>query len=152
MGPQTPKRTPEEIDQHKQMLSWEITEDDQLDQTHEQFAMGKLNALIAGDTKSIGPEQALALLTIRKEYLRRELTIQLIMHKTYKLEEECDELQVENDELADSMVIQIQFNQSLKKEYEQYKQDLASRDTSYKKPSSSSTKKDTKAPKEDPFT
>jgi hypothetical protein len=73
----------------------------------------QLDALVAGSRKSVGPEQGEALLEIRKEYFRRELTIALAMKTIDQLEQEYEGLQVENDELTDSIVLQIGYNKEL---------------------------------------
>jgi len=41
--------------------------------------MAKIEDLISGTTRSIGPEQAQAILGVRYEFLRREITIKMMI-------------------------------------------------------------------------
>ena len=97
-------------------MNQKVDEDDQLERQDERKYMQKLEDLIAGTTKSIGPDQADAILAIRKEFLRRELTIKLMMRGIQKIEGDVEHLQKENQELADTVQMQIEYNKSLHQE------------------------------------
>jgi len=52
--------------------------------------MERIEALISAETNSVGPLEGISLLAVRKEYLRRELTIKLIMRGMEKMEKDFD--------------------------------------------------------------
>ena len=101
------------IERDRRMLDDKINEQDELEKEDEEVFMEFYNRLISGITKSVGPDQSASLLAIRKEFMRRETTISMAMKSINNLEEEYDELQVENDELTDSIVLQIGYNKNL---------------------------------------
>lgn len=111
--PATPKRSLELVEAHRKRLDEAVDEEDQIDPEMEEQYLAELEALVAGSRRSVGPDQGEALLAIRREYLRRELTIAVAMQTIEQLEEEQEVLQTENDELADSIVLQIAYNKEL---------------------------------------
>jgi hypothetical protein len=102
----------------------DISEEDQLSPELEIKHVGNLEALVAGDVKSVGPEQAESLIAIRKEFLRREQTILMTNKSTRALEGEYDALQVECDELTDSIVLQIKYNKQLNTQFDALKHEI----------------------------
>ena len=93
--PATPKRSEEDIDRHVKKFEAEINEEVQLTRANEKIYMGKFEDLISGKTKSIGPDQADALLGIRYEFLRRELTIKMIIGEMKKVQRDMFAMKTE---------------------------------------------------------
>lgn len=123
--PATPKRSLELLEEHRKRLDHAVGEEDQIDPEMEEKYLSEYEALVAGSRRSVGPDQGEALLAIRKEYFRRELTIAAAVKTIEELEQELEELQIENDELADSIVLQVAYNKELNGYVEEMKHEVS---------------------------
>ena len=100
-----------------------INEDVQLTRANEKVYMQKFEDLLAGDTKSIGPDQAEALLGVRYEFYRREITIKMLIKEMKNVQEEMDRMATENFEMADTVSKQIEYNKLLFVENDELKRE-----------------------------
>lgn len=110
------KRTDKEIKEHAQMLNYECEETDQLPYNEERRYMEQVEHLVQNKVNEIGEEQALALIGIRQEFYRRDLTIRGLLEDLDECEGSIQKLKRECEELTDTVIGQHKYNQSLLKE------------------------------------
>jgi len=97
--PSTPKRSNQDVERHVKALAAEINEDHQLTRANERLYMQHFADLLSGTVRSIGPAQADALLGIRYEFLRREVTIKMMIKEMHGTQAELESVHLANEEL-----------------------------------------------------
>lgn len=66
--------------------------------------------MVSGKGPKIGEEEAIALIGIRKELLRREITINMLISQIVKLEQDNKKLNKECEELTDDVILYFDLN------------------------------------------
>ena len=98
------KRTEEEIKEHALMLNYECEETAQLSYVDERIYMAQVENLVQNKVNDIGDEQALALIGIRQEFYRRDLTIRGLLEDLHECEGSIMKLKQECEELTDTVI------------------------------------------------
>ena len=86
-------------------MSEEVNEEDTLSHNLEEKFMSVLESLVSGKIKNIGQAESEALIALRKEFIRRNLTIQGLIKEADFLDKNCvkyfNETQVLSKTVAD---------------------------------------------------
>lgn len=98
----------------KNELGEEILEEDYLSSEQEEKFLKCLEELVSGKTKSIGVDQTEALIGLRKEFLRRNLTISGLSKELTYQDKEINSLENDYEFLSEKVIIQYEYNSSLR--------------------------------------
>ena len=96
-------------------LDSDIKEDDVLEREQERIFMDILESLISGKISSVGQNETKALLSLRKEYYRRDMEIKSSNKILQNFDRVNIKLNLEIERLEDSLIQQYEYNQSLLK-------------------------------------
>lgn len=108
MSAQTAAKTARKLDE-------EIDENDFLDEEQEAGYMQTLVDVVQGKIQAINEEERTALVAIRKEYLRRNLSIEKLFKDVDKLDKYVDVLEGENNDLTDYAIKKVEVANSLQR-------------------------------------
>ena len=98
------------------MLDEEADEMDQLAYNEERRYMNEIEKLVQNKVNDIGEPQALALINIRKEFYRRDVTIRSLLDDLHESEDDRKKLNEECENLTNTAIGLFKYKESLKKE------------------------------------
>lgn len=101
-----------------------INEKDVLDKDQETHYLKVVEALVSGKTKQVGTEETKALVAIKREYQRRQMTIAAVFKENAWLDKQLVQIDGENDVLTQTIIDQYEYNQALNNLVSQLKRQI----------------------------